>query len=126
MDSQRDAERKLLFDSFGQGMQAQQGQINNASALMQLDPQLRGLFQNLGSGALGQSLDINNQGLNRFNAFAAARGGNSNTTSSGGPSALNQVGNGLVNSGVGALTNSIGGLFSPSPTTYAQQDLGSF
>ncbi len=116
LDSQRDSERKLLFDSFGQGMAAQGQQIGNASSLLQLDPQLRGMFQNLGSNSLNNSLNINDQSLDRFNAFAAAQGGNSVSTTRGG-STTSQVGNGLINAGVNQLGKEVGGLFAPSPAS---------
>jgi len=125
LDSQRDAERKLLFDSFGQGMQAQNQQVSNASALMQLDPQLRGLFQNLAQGASGNSLAINDQELDRFNAFAAARGGSATQTSSN-PSALNQIGSGLVNAGVGQISTQVGSLFNPSSAPTGNNNINGY
>ena len=114
-DAQQDGQRKLLFDSFGQGLAAQNQQFNLGSGLAQLDPQLRGLFQSLGTQNMSNVLGIDQQGLNRYSAFA---GGSQGSQGAGTPgfNPMGALGAGLLNSGANGLTNAMNGLFQPQTT----------
>ncbi len=116
LDSQEDSRRKLLFDSFGQGLAAQNQQFNMAQGLLALDPTLRGLFQGLGNNSLRSALDVQNAGLNQLAVGAGLTGGSSGGANTG----INigqQVGAGLLNSGVNGLTQGLDGLFQSSTDT---------
>lgn len=111
-DSQEDARRKLLADSFGMGLQAQAQQVNLGSSLLQLDPTLRGLFRGLGSASLSDSLNIQTTANDVFRALAGAQGGNA---SGGGGGSGNSLGGALM-SGVlsgltGGISSAVEGLF---------------
>lgn len=82
-NSENDAIRQLLFDSYGQGMQGQQHLFNMGSGLATLDPQIRGMFGNLWTG----------------------------TRTPQGTSPIQSLGAGMVNSGVGSITKGVNGLF---------------
>ena len=114
-DAQQDGQRKLLFDSFGQGLAAQNQQFNLGSSLAQLDPQLRGLFQSLGTQGMNNVLSIDQQGLNRYSAFAGGSQG-SQAASTPGFNPVGAIGAGLLNSGANGLTNAMNGLFQPQTT----------
>jgi len=111
-DAQQDTQRKLLSDSFGMGLQAQNQQYNIGQGLLTLDPTLRGLFQNLGGNALTGGLNIQTSANDVFSAAAGAGGGSG--SGGGGFSPMNAIGAGLMNSGVNQLSNSVSGLFQPS------------
>lgn len=106
-DSQNDSRRQLLFDSLSQGLATQQQNANLGIAFGQLDPQLRGLFQGLGTNSLNNALNINQAGLNQFSTLATAAGGGS--TGGGGINAGQAIGAGLLNSGVNGLTGLFNG-----------------
>jgi hypothetical protein len=111
--------QQLLYDSFGQGLQAQQQQANLASQFSQLDPQLRGLFQSLGTQGLNNALGIDAAGLDRFATFSGAQGGGVGGGGGGiqSPGLGQQVGAGLINSGANQITNGFNGLFNPVAPT---------
>jgi hypothetical protein len=114
LDSQNDARRKLLFESFGQGQQAQNQLFNLGSGLSQLDPQLRGLFGGLGTNFLNVPLSIQQAGLNQAQIAGSLAGANtSGTLTNPGQSFSQQIGAGLINSGVSGLTSGLEGLFQP-------------
>ena len=111
-DSHEDARRKLLSDSFGQGLAAQNQQFSLGTGLLQLDPTLRGLFQNLGGNSLTGGLNIQTSANDVFSAMSGAGGGG--VSSGGGMNPMSSIGAGLMNSGVNGLANSAAGLFQPS------------
>jgi hypothetical protein len=116
-DSQNDSNRALLFDSFGQGLNAQNQQYNIGSGLMSLDQQLQqGLF-GMGSSALNNALGINTSALDTFRTLSGAQGGGGSSAGSGGYSPMQTVGQGLLNSGVNQISGAVGGLFQPSGVT---------
>ena len=99
----QNAQTQGLFNqSFGQAQQQQLQQANIGAQLSQLDPQIRGLFGNLGQQSLGNVLGIEQQGLN-----TAQVGGQLAQTSIGGkpPSqtALGSFGQGLFEGSVGQI-----------------------
>ena len=99
-DSQADATQKLLFESLGQGLAAQRQQADIGSNLLQLDPTIRGLFQNLSTSNLGNVLGIDQAALNRLLAGAQVEGtGSAQGGGGGGGGALQQIGTGLLASG---------------------------
>lgn len=111
---QGDATARLLADSFGLGLQGRQQQANLGIALSQLDPQLRGLFQNVSGAALGNALSIQDAARNQFATIAGAMGAGGQT-GAGSPLTTSQaVGAGLVNAGIEGITGAVGGLFQPS------------
>lgn len=115
-DSQGDTQRKLLADSFGQGLAGQAQNAQLAQSFMQLDPTLRGLFQGLGSNSLSNALSIQGAALDQFNASnVAAAGGNSGRGAGFNP--MQDIGAGLMNSGVNQISGAFQGLFNPTPQT---------
>ncbi len=116
LGSQADARRKLLFDSFGQGLAAQNQQFQLGSGLLQLDPTLRGLFQNLSGANLQNVLGIEQAGINRLLAGASVEGtGGAQGIQS--PTVGQQIGAGLLNSGIEGISTGIQGLFNPTSTS---------
>lgn len=112
MRSQQDAERQLLFESLGQGLQTQQQQAGLGAMFSQLDPSLRGAFQNLGTGMLNIPMQLQQAMMNQ----ASVAGGLSGATTTGtqtpaGLSPMQTIGAGLMNQGVQGLTSLAGGLF---------------
>jgi hypothetical protein len=109
-----------LAESFGLGLNAQNQQYNIGSGLLQLDPQLRGLFANLGTSNLTDALNIQNAATNLFSSTAGATSGGGG---GGAPSysPTQAIGAGLLNSGIRSLNKGIGGLFQ-APTAYQSQD----
>lgn len=118
-DSQNTAFGQLLANSFqqSQGQQAQTAGL--AQNFLQLDPQLSGMFQNLGTQGLNNGLNIQNSANNTlFGAGTLARSSQEESSSTG-PiadtvSPLSAFGGGLLTSGVQNLTGQIEGLFSPA------------
>lgn len=111
-DAGNDATRKLLYDSLGLGMASQAQNASLAGMFSQLDPSLRGQYQQLGSGFLNIPLSLQQAMLNQTQIAGALSG--ANTVGSLTPPGLNPagaVGAGLLNSGVQGLTNAIPGLF---------------
>lgn len=113
LDQQGDQSQKFLFDSFQQGLAAQQQQANLGSQMLQLDPTLRGLFQNLGTGALNQGLGVQNTATNLFQAMSGAAGGGVGGFAPTQVSPGQAFGAGLVNSGIRGMTSGINQLFGP-------------
>lgn len=107
--AQEDARQRMLADSFGQGLAAQSQQANLGSSLLQLDPSLRGLFQNLSGSALQNVLGIDAAGLERLRTGAMVEGASSTAPSA--PGAGQYVGAGLLNAGVQGLGQNIDQLF---------------
>lgn len=111
-DAQMDAERKLLFDSLGQGMAVQAQNATLGATLAQLDPGLRGLFQGLGQGALQTPMAIQQAMLNQAQVAGGLSGANTvGSLTQPGLNPQNAVGAGLLNTGIQGLTNAIPGLF---------------
>lgn len=114
-DSQGDTNRKLLYDSLGIGMGSQSHMYNMAAGLSQLDPQLRGLFQNLGTQSLNVPMSIQQSMLEQ----ARIAGGLAGQTASGSGTSgqltpIQGVGAGLINQGVNQLGGAFDGLFTNS------------
>ena len=120
-DSQNDARRALLADSFQQGLAAQAHVANLGTSFAQLDPQLRGLFTNLASNSANIPLAFQNAALQQAQLGGALAGAQtSGTLSSPGQSITNQIGAGLVNSGVNQLNTGLNNVF----TNFANRDPG--
>ena len=116
--SQAEAERLLLADALGQGLASQAQLFNIGSGLTQLDPQLRGLFANLGGQFANIPLSFQQAALNQAQIGGALAGANtSGTLTSPGTSPLAGIGSGLLNSGVNQITNSIQNAFQPTQFT---------
>jgi hypothetical protein len=117
-DAQLDAERKLMFDSLGQGLATQAHLAAMGGTLSQLDPAIRGAFMGLSQAGLQNSLAIENAMLQQAQVAGGLAGAtNTGTLTQPGLSATNAIGAGLMNSGVQGLTNAIPGLFQNSQTT---------
>lgn len=101
LDTQEDARRKLLFDSFQQGLAAQQHQLNMGS----------GLF-NIGTGQIGNALNIQGMANDTFLTAASAAGGGGQPT--GGITPMQALGAGMVNAGVTGMSNAADSLFQPN------------
>lgn len=110
--AQEDAQRQLLWDSLGQGLNVQNQNANMGLALAQASPQLQGMFSNLASNPLNNIFNMQNQGLN-----LAQTGGNLSgstaTTNLGGYSGSQRFGQGLMSAGLEGLTNTFGNMFQP-------------
>jgi hypothetical protein len=118
-DAQTDAERKLLFDSLGQGMASQAQTANLAATMAQLDPAIRGAFQGIGQGFLNIPMELQNQMLRQAQVAGGLSGATNTgtlTTPSTSVNPMQAMGAGLLNSGIQGLTNSIPGLFQGSNT----------
>jgi hypothetical protein len=112
-DSQGDTNRKLLYDSLGIGMESQSHLYNMAAGLSQLDPQLRGLFQNLGTQSLNIPLGIQQSMLEQARIAGGLAGGTaSGSGSTGQLTPLQGIGAGLINQGVDQLGGAFDGMFS--------------
>ena len=117
LNSQNNTFGQLLANAFQQSQGQQQQTAGLASMFSQLDPQLSGLFQSLGTGGLSNALNIN-QG----NIDTLALGGDLNTSSSTigalGPEANNPLSAGLITSGAGGIGKALGGLFQGGPVDF--------
>ena len=112
-DAQNDAERQLLFDSFGQGLQAQQQQYNIGAGLTNLGGAQRSNDFNLGQGFLQIPLELQNAMQRQQQIASGVSGGNITQTQGGaGFNPVQTVGAGLLNSGVQGLTNTANDFFS--------------
>ena len=120
--AQGNQQNQLMFDSFGQGQQAQAQMAQLGGQLSQLDPQLSGMFQNVGNSGLQNALGIDAASLNQSQvagSFSGQYGGGSQSGPSFNP--LQTVGQGLVTSGAQGLGNAAAGLFTPgAPNTGIQ------
>jgi hypothetical protein len=124
-DSQLDAERRLLFDSLGQGMAVQAQNASLGATLSQLNPTLRGLFQGIGGNALNIPLGIQAAMLQQAQVAGGLSGAtNTGTLTQPGLNIEDSIGAGLVNSGVQGLTNSIPGLFNSGSSIPANAPTG--
>ncbi len=130
LDSQNSAFGQLMANSFQQAQSAQAQTANMAGQFSQLDPQLRGLFQQMGTGGLNQGLNINASQLDTMNMGQGMASSNVGATAAPGPSLLNSFGNGLLTQGAGGLGDALGGLFAGAgaagPTQATVQGPGTF
>lgn len=117
LNSQNNTFGQLLANAFQQSQGQQQQTAGLAGQFSQLNPQLAGMFQQLGTGGLNNALNIN-QG----NIDTLALGGdlNTQTTSTGalGPEANNPLSAGLIASGAGGIGTGLGGLFQGGPVDF--------
>lgn len=113
LDSTRDAERKLLFDSLGQGMAVQAQNASLAATLAQLDPTLRQAQLGLAGGMLNLPLGIQQAMLQQAQVAGGLAGAtNTGQLTSPGIDVGQSIGAGLLNQGIQGITNAIPGLFS--------------
>jgi len=132
-DSQNDAERKLLFDSLGQGLAIQAQNASLGSMFSQLDPSIRGQFQGLGTNFLNIPLTLQDAMLRQAQVGGGLAGAtNTGSLTQPGFNARQAAGAGLLNSGIEGLTDSLSSAFQPSSTfnrptvTSTQFDSGPF
>ncbi len=124
-NSQNDARTKLLFDSLQQGMGTQQHLYNMGSNFAQLDPALRGSYQNLGTGFLNIPLQLQQAMLNQAQVGGGVAGSNTvGSLTDTGFDPLNTIGTGLMTSGTQGISNQLNEMFkSPSaPPNYYRGD----
>ena len=116
LDSQNTAFGQLLADSFQQSQAQQEQTAGLASTFLQLDPQLSGMFQQLGTSGLNNALNINASGLDslanagQLSASSSSTGATADTVSP-----FSAVGGGLLTSGAEQFGDIFGGLFQSSP-----------
>ena len=110
-DSFADQERKLLFDSLDQGLQAQQQQFNLGTGLTNLGGAQRSNDFNLGQGFLQIPLALQQAMMNQQQIAAGIAGGGGSQTTGPSFNPVQTVGAGLINSGVQGLTNTANDFF---------------
>jgi hypothetical protein len=114
-DSQGDQTTKLMYDSLGQGMNYQNHLFNLGSGLSQLDPALRGSFQNLGTGMLNIPMSMQNAMFNQAGVAGNLAGATQTGSGNNGQLGMTEtIGAGLINSGVNNLANQASNWFQPS------------
>ena len=110
-DSQNDALRLLLADSLQQGLSTQAQQVALGTQLSQFDPALRGLFGQLGANFVNTPLAIQDAALRNAALGGSLAGANtSGVVSQNNPSLGQQLGAGLINSGIEGLTGALQGI----------------
>ncbi len=119
MDAQTDAERKLLFDSLGQGMATQAQNASLAATMAQLDPTLRQAQLGLAGGMLNIPLGIQSAMLQQAQVAGGLAGASqSGNITSPGIDVGQSIGAGLLNQGIQGITNAIPGLFSGGSSSF--------
>ena len=110
--AQGNQQNQLMFDSFGQGQQAQAQLAQLGGQMSQLDPQLSGMFQNIGTSGLQNSLGIDAAALNQSQVaggFAGSQGSGSKSGPSFNP--LQTMGQGVMAAGANQMGQGLNGLF---------------
>ena len=108
------ANNQLMSNAFAQGMQGQQQQASLGQQFSQGAPQLQGLYNQLPASLLAQLGGIQGQGIN----LLEIGGGLNQVAGQGMPnySLTEQMGQGLIQSGVEQFGQGVEGLFNQQPT----------
>lgn len=113
-NSQNTAFQQLMQQSFDRSQTARNNLGDLAGKFSQLDPKLRGMFQDMGNAGTGSAIDINASQLDTL-----ATGGDLARTNVGGipdtVSPLSALGGGILSAGADGLVSGLDGLFNPSP-----------
>ena len=108
LQSQNNTFGQMLANSFQQSQQMQQNQVRMGAGLMSGAQGLQGGYQQLGANSLNMTLGIQDSMNSALNT-GANMAGRTETTGATGPSALGNIGTGLMTSGLDRLFQGGGG-----------------